>query len=301
MSNTNSTTRLDPDFALNSDIENLSPNSANRINIHPRAMVHPKAKIGLDTVIGADAIVDEFVEIGDRCEIRARAIVTGHTKIGNDNQIGYGAIVGSEPQDTSYKGAVSFVEIGDRNILREYVTVNRGTKEYSKTIIGNDNLFFTGAHVAHNCAIGNHVIVVNNVLLAGYVEVHDYAFMGGDVVVHQFTRVGKYAMVRGQTRLGMDVPPYCMAVDTNMVLGLNRLGLRRNGFSHDRRRAILEAYKILYKSHRNRSQALNFLESLPEFASNPDIQLFCDFIKTSRRGICKLYEKGAGRIEEERE
>lgn len=271
------------------------------ITIHPRAIVHPNAKIGEGTSIGADAIVDEFVEIGDRCEIRARAIVTGHTKLGDDNQVGYGAIIGSEPQDTSYRGAVTFVEIGDRNIFREYTTVNRGTKEGSVTKIGNDNLLFTGAHVAHNCKIGNRVILVNNVLLAGYVEVNDYAFMGGDSVVHQFTRIGAYAMVRGQTRLGMDVPPYCMAVDTNMVLGLNRLGLRRNGFSHERRRQILAAYDVIYRSGRNRSQALEFLESSAEFAENPDIQLFCNFIKTSSRGICKLYERGASRIEEDRE
>jgi UDP-N-acetylglucosamine acyltransferase len=108
-------------------------------------------------------------------------------------------------------------------------------------------------------------------------------------------------MIRGQTRLGMDVPPYCMAVDTNMVFGLNRLGLRRNGFGHDRRRAILNAYAVIYKSDRNRTQAIAFLESAPEFANNPDIQMFCDFIKTSRRGICKLYEKGASRIEEDRD
>ncbi|NMF57633.1 acyl-ACP--UDP-N-acetylglucosamine O-acyltransferase [Pseudanabaena yagii] len=269
------------------------------ITIHPRAIVHPHAKIGEGTSIGADAIVDEFVEIGDRCEIRARAIITGHTKIGNDNQIGYGAIIGSEPQDTSYKGAVSFVEIGDRNTLREYVTVNRGTKEGSATTIGNDNLLLTGAHVAHNCQISDRVVLVNNVLLAGYVEVANNAFMGGDSVVHQFARIGAYAMVRGQTRLGVDVPPYCMAVDTNMVLGLNRLGLRRNGFSPERRRAILNAYKVLYLSNRNRSQAIEFLNSDPEFKNNPDIQLFCEFIKSSRRGICKHYERGASRVEDE--
>ena len=125
--------------------------------------------------------------------------------------------------------------------------------------------------------------------------------MGGDSVVHQFTRIGSYAMIRGQTRLGMDVPPYCMAVDTNMVYGLNRLGLRRNGFGHERRRTILSAYEVIYNSARNRTQAIAFLESDPEFANNPDIQLFCNFIKNSRRGICKLYEKGASRIEEDRD
>ena len=279
---------------------NSSPNSSlSDTAIHPRAIVHPKAKIGEGVIIGADAIIDEFVEIGDRCEIRARAVVTGHTKIGNDNQIGYGAIIGSEPQDTSYRGESSLVEIGDRNTLREYVTVNRGTKEGSITKIGNDNFILTGAHIAHNCQVGNRVILVNNVLLAGYAEVHDHAFMGGDSVVHQFTRIGSYAMVRGQTRLGMDVPPYCMAVDTNVVLGLNRLGLRRNGFSQEQRRAIFAAYKVVYRSGLNRSQALEVLTSSAEFADNPDIQVFCQFIKNSKRGICKMYSSSNIRVEDD--
>jgi len=279
---------------------NPSPNpNPSGMAIHPRAIVHPMAKIGEGVVIGADAIIDQFVEIGDRCEIRARAVVTGHTKIGNDNQIGYGAIIGSEPQDTSYRGEPSFVEIGDRNVFREYTTVNRGTKEGSSTKIGNDNFILTGAHIAHNCQVGNRVVLVNNVLLAGYAEVNDYAFMGGDSVVHQFTRIGCYAMVRGQTRLGMDVPPYCMAVDTNVVLGLNRLGLRRNGFDQERRRTIYAAYKVIYRSGLNRSQALAVLESAPEFANNPDIQLFCEFIKNSKRGICKMYSSTSNNIRED--
>lgn len=291
----------DPNTDLNTDLTNSpnSPSSRDGVTIHPRAIVHPDAKIGTGSIIGADAIIDEFVEIGDRCEIRARAIVTGHTKLGNDNQVGYGAIIGSEPQDVAYRGAVSYVEIGDRNIFREYVTVNRGTKEGSVTKIGNDNLFLTGVHIAHNCAIGDRVVLVNNVLLAGYVEVHDHAFMGGDAVVHQFNRIGSYAMVRGQTRLTQDVPPYCMAVDTNVVFGLNRLGLRRNGFSHDRRRQIMAAYDVIYKSNLNRSQAIAKLESDPAFVDNPDIHLFCDFIKSSKRGICKLYKKGVNTIEED--
>jgi len=256
---------------------------------HPRAMIHPKAQIGAGTTIGADVIIDEHVVIGENCEIRARAIITGHTRIGNDNQIGYGAIIGSEPQDTSYKGAVSFVEIGDRNIIREYVTINCGTAEHSITKIGNDNLLFTGCHVAHNCQIGDGVTLVNNVLLAGYVEVKNYAFIGGDAVIHQFNRVGDFAMIRGQTRLSLEVPPYCMAVDTNRVSGLNRVGLRRRGFDHHRRKKIQRAFDILYKHNLNRLQALAAIAQDPELAEDSDIRLFYNFVQETKRGICQLY------------
>jgi UDP-N-acetylglucosamine acyltransferase len=272
--------------------------------IHPRAIVHPNAKIGDGTTIGADVIIDENVEIGADCEIRARAIITGHTKIGDRNQIGYGAIIGSEPQDTSYKGAISFVTIGDRNIIREYVTINRGTKENSSTSLGNDNLLFTGAHIAHNCKVGNHVVIVNNVLLAGYVEVCDRAFMGGDTVIHQFTRIGAYAMIRGQTRLGMDVPPFCMAVDTNLVAGLNKVGMRRSGFDHTRRRMIQQAFDVFYRSNRNRTQALEYIENDPILSQSEDIQMFCEFLKSTKRGVCRLYSqkaKSGSAIEEDGE
>jgi acyl-[acyl-carrier-protein]--UDP-N-acetylglucosamine O-acyltransferase len=256
---------------------------------HPRAMIHPKAQIGAGTSVGADVIIDEHVVIGENCEIRARAIITGHTRIGNENQIGYGVIIGSEPQDTAYKGAISFVEIGDRNIIREYVTINRGTAEHSTTKIGNDNLLFTGCHIAHNCQVGNGVTLVNNVLLAGYVEVRNYAFIGGDAVIHQFNRIGEFVMIRGQTRLSLDVPPYCMAVDTNCVSGLNRVGLRRRGFDHQRRKRIQRAFDIVFNSHLNRLQALEAISQDPELADDPDIKLFCDFIRETKRGICRLY------------
>lgn len=261
------------------------------ISIHPRALVHPNAQIGAGTTIAPDVIIDEHVVIGENCEIRARAIITGYTKIGNHNQIGYGAIVGSEPQDVSYKGAVSYVEIGDRNLIREYVTINRGTKEGSTTKIGNDNLLFTGCHIAHNCQVGNHVTIINNVLLAGYVEVRDHAFIGGDAVVHQFIRIGEYVMIRGQTRLSMDVPPFCMAVDTNAVVGLNRVGLRRHGFDYQRRKKIQKAFDIFYKQNLNRMQAIAVIKNDPELQNNPDIELFCNFLTNSQKGFCRLYRK----------
>jgi UDP-N-acetylglucosamine acyltransferase len=258
-------------------------------SIHPRALIHPSAQIGEGTTVGADVIIDANVSIGQNCEIRARAIITGHTRIGNHNQIGYGAIIGSEPQDVSFQGTKSWVEIGDRNILREYVTVNRGTKADSVTRIGNDNFLLTGCHVGHNAQVGNHVTLVNNVLLAGYVQVGDYALIGGDAVLHQHIRIGQYAMIRGQTRLSVDVPPYCMAVDTNAVIGLNSVGLRRRGFDSPARRRLKQVFRIFYRQHLNRLQAIEVIEQDPDLCQYPEVQLFLEFVKTTQRGLCHLY------------
>ncbi|MEO0454232.1 MAG: acyl-ACP--UDP-N-acetylglucosamine O-acyltransferase [Verrucomicrobiota bacterium] len=254
--------------------------------IHERAMVHANAKIGEGTTIGPDAIIDEDVVIGKNCEIRARAILTGKTEIGDENQIGYQAIIGAEPQDLAYQGAESSVQMGSGNVIRENVTIHRGTKEGSATKLGNQNYLMAGAHLAHNCQIGNEVILVNNVLLAGYVEVADFAFLGGDVVVHQFVRIGQYAMVRGQTRLGMDLPPYFMAAFTNKVVGLNRVGLKRRGFGPEQRRVIQLAYNALYKNGLNREQAMNQMQNESTFQI-PEIAVLLDFIQNTQRGICQ--------------
>ncbi|NJK93108.1 MAG: acyl-ACP--UDP-N-acetylglucosamine O-acyltransferase [Blastochloris sp.] len=254
--------------------------------IHPRALIHPQAKVGGNCIIGPDVVIDEHVEVGEGCEIRARAVITGHTVLGSGNQIGYGAIIGAEPQDLAYQNCLSHTRIGHRNVIREYVTIHRGTKEGSSTVIGDENYLMTGVHVAHNCLIGNQVILVNNVLLGGYVEVKDHAFLGGDSVVHQFTRVGEHVMVRGQTRLGLDVPPYFMAVATNAVCGLNRVGLKRKGFDSGRRKKIMEAYHLLYHAGKNRLQALESIRSNPEL-QHPDIELLCRFLEETKRGICR--------------
>ena len=254
--------------------------------IHPRALVHPNAKIGEGTLVGPDVLIEEHVEVGPDCEIRARAVLTGHTKIGSGNQIGYGAVIGAEPQDLSYKPGVSYTVIGDNNVIREYATIHRGTKEGSSTVIGNHCYIMAGAHVAHNCRIGNQVILINNVLLGGYVEIRDYAFLGGAVVVHQFVRIGEYVMVRGQTRIGLDIPPYCMAVATNAVCGLNRVGLKRRGFDPQRRKQIWQAYELYFQSGKNRLQALEGIAAEPGLQT-PDIELFSRFIEGTKRGICR--------------
>ncbi|MFQ3670268.1 MAG: acyl-ACP--UDP-N-acetylglucosamine O-acyltransferase [Verrucomicrobiia bacterium] len=251
------------------------------------ALIHPSAKIGSGCSFGPGAIVGEHVEIGDRCEIRAHAILTGHTTIGPGTQIGYGAVIGAEPQDHSFDPAtISHVRIGAGNVIREYATIHRGTRPGSATIIGDSNFIMAGAHIAHNCSIGNHVTLVNNTLLAGYVEVHDRAFLGGAVVVHQFVRIGQLVMIRGQTRIGLDVPPFFMAVDTNTVAGLNRVGLRRHGLSSSQIRTLHRIYQRLYFHGLNRHQAIAAIRADPELAS-PEGLAICDFLEKTKRGISR--------------
>jgi UDP-N-acetylglucosamine acyltransferase len=251
--------------------------------IHPSAHIDPKAQLGSNVRVGPGAVIEAGAVIGNDTEIRAHAVISGNTHIGSGNQIGYGAIIGAEPQDLGYKGAATRVVIGDNNVFREYTTVHRGTKEGTETVIGNNNFLMTGAHVAHNCRVGNHVIIVNNVLLAGYVEVQDRAFLGGGSVIHQFCRIGELAIMRGLTRVSKDVPPYFMAVDTNIVSGINRIGLKRAGYSPEARRAVVNAYKAIHRSNLNLTQALAKLE---ETETTPEVRKIIDFIRSSRRGIC---------------
>ncbi|MEM1157636.1 MAG: acyl-ACP--UDP-N-acetylglucosamine O-acyltransferase [Verrucomicrobiota bacterium] len=259
------------------------------MNIHERAIVHPTASIGDGTVVGPDAIIDEHVTIGAQCEIRARAIITGHTTMGDRNQIGYHAVIGAEPQDLAYDNSVSYVRIGNDNIIRENTTIHRGTKSESATVLGDRNYLMSGVHVAHNCQIGNEVILVNNVLLGGYVEIRDYAFLGGDVVVHQFVRIGEYVMVRGQTRVGMDIPPYCMAAYTNAVVGLNRVGLKRRGFDAEQRKTIQRAFDVVFRQGNNREQAMSAMRVFKGLQTD-EVKLLMSFLEGTQRGICDFKE-----------
>lgn len=251
------------------------------------AFIHPQAKIGTGCTIGPGAVIGEHVELGDGCEVQAHAILTGYTVIGPGNRIGYGAVIGAEPQDHAFDArTVSWVRMGAGNVIREYATIHRGTRPDSATIIGDNNFLMAGSHVAHNCVLGNGVTLVNNTLLAGYVEVEDRAFLGGAVVVHQFVRIGQLVMIRGQTRIGLDVPPFFMAVDTNTVAGLNRVGLRRFGMSAAQIRGIQRAYKKLYFEGLNRLQAVAAIRADPTLAT-PEAQVICDFVEKTKRGICR--------------
>ncbi len=262
--------------------------------IHAGAFVDSAAKIGAGVKIGPGAVVGPECEIGDGCEVAAHAILTGTVRLGARCRIGYGAVIGGEPQDLSYKGARSSVEVGDDTVIREYATVHRGTKEGTTTRIGNGCYLMAGAHVAHNCVLGDGVILVNNTLLAGYVTVEDLAFLGGATLVHQYVRIGTLAITRGGTRIGKDVPPFFMAVATNAVAGTNRIGLRRAGMSGPVRRLIQQAYDVLYRSELNVTQALAKLKS-GEFEQSPEAKQIVAFIEGSKRGICRHLDAKSGR------
>lgn len=255
--------------------------------IHPTAIIHPKAELGAGTRVGAYAVIGPDVILGEACEVRPHAVIDGFVRMGSHNQIGYGAIIGAEPQDTRWNGGKSYVEIGSHNIFREYVTIHRGTELESSTKIGNHNLLMAGSHVAHNCTIGDRVTLVNNVLLAGRVTVEDGAFLGGAAAVHQYVRIGRLAMVRGLTRLGQDVPPFTMAVATNTVCGLNRVGLKRQNISLQTRRLLLEVYDTFYHIGLNRTQAMQQILLREDWQANDLVRHFCQFAASTKRGLCR--------------
>ncbi len=252
--------------------------------IHPTAIVHPGAQIAEGVEIGPYAIVEGDVSIGAGTQVDAHAVIRGHTQIGKENKIGIGAVIGLEPQDISYKGQKTFVKIGDKNIIREYVQVHRGAKEGSSTEIGNGNFLMGFVHVAHNCHIANGVILANGVLLAGHVEIADFAFISGHCIIHQFNRVGAYVMMRGASRVSLDIPPYCIADDTNALRTINTVGLERRGFTTAQIREIKNVYKQIFYSTIPLNEHIQAL-----LAKNPsqEIRVFLEFIQSSKIGICR--------------
>ncbi len=243
------------------------------MKIHPTAQISPRALIGDDVEIGAD------------CIVQANAVIEGRTTLGERNFVGYGAVIGAPPQDFAFKdGVLSETRIGNGNTFREYVTIHRGTKEGTATVVGDGCYLMVATHLGHNVQLGNRVIIANNCLLAGYVEVGDGAVLGGGTVFHQFLRVGRMAMVRGGTRFGKDIPPYVSADGENLLSGINAVGLRRSGFSADVRMEIKRAFKLMYRSGLNTKQAL---EKARESVWSEETQVFFDFIASSKRGVCQ--------------
>jgi UDP-N-acetylglucosamine acyltransferase len=255
--------------------------------IHPSAFVDPTAQLGEGVEVGPGAIIEAGAIIGEGCKIQARAVIGSHVLLGARNTIGHGAIIGGDPQDFDFKpGTNSKVVIGDDNILREYVTIHRGTKEGSSTTIGNNNFLMVGVHLGHNASVGNRVIIANNCLLAGYVAVQDGAVLGGGSVFHQFIRVGRLCMVRGGERFGKDIPPFLVAYGTNLVAGINAIGLRRAGFSSATRLEIKRAFRFLYLEGRNISQAL---EEAATQQWGSEAESFFSFVREARRrGVCSV-------------
>ena len=251
--------------------------------IHPTALIDPRAEIHPEADIGPYVVIEGPARVGRGTRVLAHAVLTGETEIGDNNEIHMGAVIGHTPQDLAYKGGQSFVKIGHRNVIREHSQIHRGTTEGSATVIGNDNYLMHHSHVAHNCQLGNQTIIAGGALLAGYVQVEDQAFISGNCVVHQFVRIGTLAILRGLSRTSRDVPPFCIMDGTHTVRGLNVVGLRRAGFSHDRIRALKQAFTRLFRQKVNLRRVVEELRLEP---CSPDVLYLLNFIEQSKRGVC---------------
>ncbi|MBU1708049.1 acyl-ACP--UDP-N-acetylglucosamine O-acyltransferase [bacterium] len=266
-------------------------------DIHPNAIVHPEAQIGEGTQIDAFAIIEENVTVGSGCRIGSCSRLKSGTRLGKDVIIAHGAVLGSEPQDLKFAGEKTELFVGDRSNIREFCTLNRGTGEGGQTRIGKDCLLMTYVHVAHDCILGDNVILANSVNMAGHVVIEDFVIVGGVVPIHQFVRIGCHAMVGGGFRVPKDVTPYILAGGEPLSFsGLNSVGLRRRGFSNETRRALQQAYRILYRSGLNVKDALLKIEA--ECEQTPEVKHLVAFIRESKRGILPAPKRGRSRPDE---
>lgn len=259
--------------------------------IHPTALVDPQAQLADSVSVGPYAVIGPNVVIGEGTSIGAHCVVEGHTTIGRDNQIFQFASIGAAPQDKKYKGEPTQLIIGDRNTIREFCTFNTGTtQDEGITRVGDDNWVMAYVHVAHDCQLGNHLILANNATLAGHVHVGDWVIVGGLTGVHQFVRIGAHAMVGFQTRLAQDVPPFMMVQGNPCeASGFNVEGLRRRGFSAERIAAVKQLYKIIYRQgltlEAAKAQLAELAQARPE--AQADVQSVIDFLATATRGIVR--------------
>ena len=252
--------------------------------IHSGAMLGKNVTLGESNEIGTGCVIEDGVVLGSRNKLWMNVYVGPGTTIGDENQIHMGAVIGHLPQDHAFSGAPSVTTIGHRNTIREYVTIHRGTKEGTATVIGDDNFFMANVHIAHNCQIGHRVILVNLASLTGYCLIEDGAFLSGIVGLHQFTRVGRLSIISALSAINKDVPPYMLCGGRPAVVqGINVVGLRRSGISPSGRSDIKQAYKLLYRSDLNVSQALDAIE---RDCTSPEVTHLVAFVKASERGIC---------------
>ena len=252
--------------------------------IHRSALIDPKAKLGEEVSVGPYAIVGPHVSIGEGCVIAAHAVLERNVRLGVGVKVGYGSIIGGDPQDLKYKGEETWVEIGDDTIIREYCTVNRGTRTTGKTTVGERCFIMTYVHLAHDCVVGNDVVLANGVQLAGHVTVGDRAIISGLTPIHQFVRIGTYAFVGGCSRVNQDVPPFSKAVGNPVHLyGLNSVGLQRAGFSADVKLALKRAYRLLFNSDLTVSQGI--ARARAELPPLPEVETFLRFVEDSQRGV----------------
>jgi UDP-N-acetylglucosamine acyltransferase len=257
------------------------------MSVHSTAIVHPAARIGKGVVVGAYSIVGEHVEVGDHTVIGPHVVISGHTRIGCDNRIFQFCSIGEQPQDKKYAGEPTRLEIGDRNTIREFCTLNCGTaQDAGVTRLGNDNWIMAYVHLAHDCQVGNQTIFANNAQLAGHVHVGDWAILGGFTVVHQFVRIGAHSITAMGTILLQDLPPYVMAAGNPAEpRSINAEGLKRRGFSVDAVAAVKRAFKTLYKSGMKLDEARAAIEADSVIA--PELVLLAGFLSSPGRGIIR--------------
>ncbi len=254
--------------------------------IHPSAVIHPRAELGPDCEIGPFCSIGEHVRLGPRCRLHSHVVLDGHTTLGADNEIFPFACLGLKTQDLKWKGGITRVEIGDRNVFREYATVHSATLDGDTTRVGSDNHFLAYTHIAHDVQIGNHVVMSNVGTLAGHVVVEDHVIVGGLAAVHQFCRLGRYAMIGGCSKVVQDVAPFMMAdgnpAETRFV---NKVGLERAGFVAETIATLTKAYKILFREGLTTANALTRIEA--ELPPSPELAHLLAFAKSSQRGLAK--------------
>lgn len=261
--------------------------------IHPTALIHPSAQIDPSAKIGPYVIIEGPAEIGAGCRVEAHAQIIGQVKMGAGTVIGRAAIIGTDPQDLGFKSETdSGVILGEGNVIREHVTIHRASKAGSYTRVGDGNFLMAGAHLAHDVTLGNKNILANSCLLAGHITVGNHTFIGGGAVFHQFIRIGDYCVIQGNGGFGKDIPHFCAAHRINRLMGLNVIGLRRQGFNSEQRASIKEMFHLLFRSGKNLSQAVSAARERewPEAA-----QRLLDFVATpSKRGICAFGGEAEG-------
>ncbi|MCE1188525.1 MAG: acyl-ACP--UDP-N-acetylglucosamine O-acyltransferase [Ignavibacteria bacterium] len=254
------------------------------IKQHPTAIIDPNANIGENVEVGPFAIIHGDVEIGDGSYIGPHTVIYDGARIGKNCRIFQGASISHQPQDLKYANEKTYLFLGDNATIHEHVTLHRGTHETGKTVIGSDVLFMAYSHIAHDCRIGNKVILANGVQIAGHVHIDDWTIIGGMTPVHQFVKIGKHCMIGGGFRVAQDIPPYILAAGEPLkYTGLNVVGLRRRGFTNEQIMTLKEIYTILYSPHNNVSQAKSLiLEQIPDSAMREDV---LSFLASSNRGI----------------
>lgn len=251
--------------------------------IHPTAHVHPRADLDPTVDVGPHCIIEANVRVGAGCRLYHNVFLVGWTQIGEGCTLHPGVIVGHEPQDVKYKGERTYCRIGNRCIIREYVTIHRGTVPESATTVGDDGFFLAGSHIGHNCTVGHHVTMINNTLLAGHVEVGDRVTFGGAAGVHQFVRIGELVMVAGHAVAGMDLPPFVLTDRFGRISGLNRVGMRRAEFPAADRAEVRAAFGLLYRSGLPFAEAVTRIAALVQTSSGKKLMMFLQ--SPSKRGL----------------